>query len=592
MRRARSVLGALAIVLMTMVAAPAAAHAHAVVMQTSPANWQILPTAPTEVSIRFSEPVDLGLTAIRLIGPEGGQIALGRPTHPAGKPTTVSVPVPGLPSEGTYTVAWRAVSADTHSVQGAFTFSVGAPTGTGAQEQLATSGGSTAVAVLYGVLRWLAFVGFALLVGTAFFTACCWPAGQSRRELRRLAATGWITLVATTVLTLMLYGVYATRRPLRSALRPSQVLDALDSRMGFALAARLAVLAVLAMAVLAWSRRGALEPDEPTERRDLVRRGGVVLAATLVLGYTWALATHSAAGALRIWAELSDAVHMAAMGVWLGGLVVLGAVLLRSGDVAAMRTALPRFSRTVPWCVGVLLITGTFQAWREVGSVALLVDTDYGRFLLAKLALVAGLLSLGWMARAWVHRHYGFVVRSISDKRRAHRGPVGSEVRRLRSGVVLEAGLAAVLLAVTAHLVNAVPASAEVAARQPVQAAAAQGPVNLAVPFDTGSGTETGRGLVAVVVAPATVGANELHLSVLTRAGLPRDIAELQASFALAEKALGPLPVRLQTSGVPGHYLAVGTVLPLPGHWILTLTVRTSDVDQTTLRVPITVGAR
>src|SRR5439155_18222308 len=130
-------------------------------------------------SVRFSEPVDLGLTAIRLIGPQGEEIAVGRPARPDGKPTTVSVSLPRLPSQGTYTAAWRAVSADTHPVQGAFTFSVGQPTGTGAPDLLTATGGSPSVGVLYGVLRWMAFGGFALLAGVAFFVAVCWPAGQS-----------------------------------------------------------------------------------------------------------------------------------------------------------------------------------------------------------------------------------------------------------------------------------------------------------------------------------------------------------------------------------------------------------------------------
>src|SRR5207244_9362697 len=124
------------------------------------------------------------------------------------------------------------------------------------------------------------------------------------------------------------------------------------------------------------------------------------------------------------------------------------------------------------------------------------------------------------------------------------RGPHAGELRRFRTGVAVEAVLAAVLLGVTAYLVNATPASAEIAARAPVAAAAA-GPVNLAVPFDTSSGTDDGRGVIALVIAPATVGANEIHLSVLNRAGLPRHVAELQANLSLPDKSLAPFPVPL-----------------------------------------------
>ena len=40
-------------------------------------------------------------------------------------------------------------------------------------------------------------------------------------------------------------------------------------------------------------------------------------------------------------------------------------------------------------CVGVLLVTGAFQTWRQVDSLAAFKDTDFGRLLLAKLVVFA-----------------------------------------------------------------------------------------------------------------------------------------------------------------------------------------------------------
>lgn len=56
-----------------------------------------------------------------------------------------------------------------------------------------------------------------------------------------------------------------------------------------------------------------------------------------------------------------DVVHLVAMGVWLGGLVALCGVLLRSNDVPAMRTAVPSFSRAALVCVALLVVTGGYQ---------------------------------------------------------------------------------------------------------------------------------------------------------------------------------------------------------------------------------------
>jgi copper transport protein len=568
------------------VASAAPAMAHAVVLSTSPANYRVLDGSPTEVSLTFSEPIDLGLASLRLVDPQGTDIGLGALAHPGGATEVVAARVPDVLADGTYTVVWHAVSADTHPVQGAFTFSVGEATASGAAD-LVNDAGDPVLATGYGVLRWVAFTGLALLVGSACFVAWCWPAGGRRRGMRVLFWSGWAGLVAATVLSLLLYGPYATGRPLGAVVDPAVLGTTLGTRMGVLLLLRMVLLGVAAVGAAGYLRRRAA--TDPPAGVDRPRRTAVVLAFAVAVAVTWSLATHSATGAQVAVALPVDVVHLVAMAVWLGGLAALGGVLLRSGDVAAMRLALPRFSRVALVCVGLLLATGTYQAWHAVGTPSALFGTTYGRVLIGKVGLAAALVVLGAAARRWVRRHYQFAIVTVTDKRRARRAPDDGEVARFRRVVTGEAVIAAVLLGLTAFLVNAEPARAEQAReRAAAQGVPGGGATNLAVPFDAGGGP-AGRGQLALVLLPGQVGPNELHLSVLDTFGAPRNVAELRAQLSLSDRGIGPIPVPLQYAGAPGHYLGAGVRIPLPGHWQLALTVRTSEVDETTVRVPVEV---
>jgi copper transport protein len=573
--------------LLAIIGTPGIASAHAVLLDETPANGQLLTSTPPEVSMRFSESVDLGLANIRLIDARGNDVTgLPAPTHPAGSRAMVSLAIPTALANGTYTVAWRVISADTHPVQGAFTFSVGTVSGSAAR--VPSSGGSDSpLGWLYGLTRWLAYAGFAVLVGTAWFVAFCWPGGAAGRAVRRLLRGGWGVLLGATVLELLVYGPYADGQSIGGVVNPTLLGRTLGSTLGGTLLLRVALLAAVAVGGVLFLRRHGEPPDAEPNR---ARRAAVVLGAAPALAVTWSLATHSAVDREAALALPVDVVHLVAMGVWIGGLPVLLGVLLRSGGPVAMRLAVPRFSTTAGIAVAVLVATGLYQSWRQVGiSPAALFGTAYGVLLLAKVAVVAVLVGFGGLARRWTHRHYGFAVVTVSDKRRAKRVPATAETSGFRRMIAAESALAVVLLGLTAALVTTEPARAAVDTKAvaAAQTATITGPLNETLPFDTGG--RGGRGQVNIEVVPGKVGPNEVHLQVLDPSGNYHAVAEVRAAFTLPARSLGPLPVTLITDG-SGHYASNPFALPIPGKWELALTVRTSDVDETTLRIPVGVG--
>ncbi|WP_242179677.1 copper resistance CopC/CopD family protein [Saccharopolyspora soli] len=591
----RRLLGVLGVLLILLVTNPGTASAHAVLLGTTPGNFEVLTTAPREVTLQFNEPVDIGLAEIRLIGPGGAEVAgIGRPTHPPERLDVVAATLPTELAAGTYTVAFRVVSTDAHPVPGAFAFSVGQVTGGVASSAGPETGGAGgAVSALYGVARWLAYVGLALLVGTAFFVAACWPGGEVVAGVRRLLWNAWGILFAGTLGAFVAYGPYAAGGSIGDLADPALLGSTLGSRMGVVLAVRLGLLGLVAAALVHALRRA---PFAQHEARDQRLRTGLVLVGAVVLVVTWSLASHNASGAQVVLALPVDAAHLLAMAVWLGGLPVLLGVLLRSRDVVGMRIAIPRFSRTALVCVGVLVVTGTYQAWREVGTPSALFGTTYGAVLAVKLGVVVLLVGSGALARNWVRRHYGFDAVAVADKprtrkekRRARSRPGAREVSRFRRLIAVELALAAAVLGVTVSLVSAEPATAELARmRAAAETPTRVGPVSGMLPFDAGGG-EQGVGKLAVLVTPGVVGRNEVHLAVFDANGRPKQVPELRAELRLPTRSVGPLPVDLQVIGGT-HAISPNVPITMPGEWEIAVTVRTSEIDQTVVRIPI--GAR
>jgi copper transport protein len=177
----------------------------------------------------------------------------------------------------------------------------------------------------------------------------------------------------------------------------------------------------------------------------------------VALALTAALGGHSASYSPSGLLVAVDTVHVLSMSAWLGGLAVLLVVVplavraLGRGERAPLLAGVAgRFSRLATIAVALLLLTGIVQSVALVGSVEAFFDTAYGRLVLAKIALFAGLISLG----AYNQR------RLLPRLRRVEGG--GEEPERaaalLRRSVAFEVMLALVVLGVASVLVATEPA--------------------------------------------------------------------------------------------------------------------------------------
>ena len=155
-----------------------------------------------------------------------------------------------------------------------------------------------------------------------------------------------------------------------------------SGRIGVAAFVCVAVCTVVAVAAY---RRGASWPTAP------------VLAAAAPALIARPVSGHMAQQPLG---SLLDAVHVLAAGLWVGVLVALALTVRSRGAWARL---LPRYSTLAVWCVVALVATGVIDAAVRLGSVSALVDTGYGRIVLAKAVLLAGLVGVAsWWRRTWV----------------------------------------------------------------------------------------------------------------------------------------------------------------------------------------------
>jgi copper transport protein len=595
MRRLVAVAGLLLGLFVAGVAGAAPASAHAELVSGDPADSARLDTPPGSVTLRFSEPVGLGLGYVRVVDASGSRVDTGTVEHPGGDASAVSVRLRGGLGDGSYTVSWRVVSADSHPAAGAYSFVVGdgplVPAG-----DAAGAGGAAdpAVGAVFDAARWAGFAGLVLLVGGAAFLVLAWPSGQDERRPLRLVWTGWGLAAGTTALGLPLEGLYASGQGFGHLLDTGLLDSTLHTNYGRMLSARLVLLAVLALLV------DHVLDSRPTE--DGERRWQVDAAAVVSLGVfaTYAAAGHAATGIQPPLAVLSDTLHLAAMATWIGGVVMLAAALLPGRRAAELARALPLFSRIAVLCVGTLVATGLYQTWREVGTLPALWSTGYGRLLMAKVAGFLVLVGLGYLSHTAIRRRYVLpVVHALAAPAGGRRGdvpgpaaavdgdagsgedgdparrPDGGDddaplVARLRRSVGVEVLLAAGVLALTAVLVAQAP-----------------GRQTYATPYDRTLPLPDG-GSVQVEVTPARRGGNEFHLFVFGRDGRPVEPRDVTVTAALPAEKLGPLPVRLHDAG-PGHFVGSGLSLPDAGTWQVRVAVRTSEFDESSVTAKVTV---
>ncbi len=538
---------ALAVVL-GLAAAPAAS-AHAILLRTEPSPQTTVKQSPTAVKLHFSEAVEATFGAVRVFDVNGHRVDSGKLTRTDAN-REVDVPVPKL-KDGSYTVTWRVVSADSHVVHGGFDFYVGAPSTISAVAVAGDSGAGKVVSDGFGVDRFVWFVALFGMVGLVVVRRWVWTpavastglstspaADRFRARFARALPATWVVLLVAGALALVFQAATASGLTLAVAFHLDILREVLQTAFGRLWLATMVLTLATAVPVFALVARRRVLGVDPRWwiALFLALAGGLCLVAALN-GHARTL-PHDAVGVPSV------AVHLLAVSVWVGG---LSALVLLAG--LAWRTLGPpdraplvaqlvrRFGRLGLVAVLVVVATGVLNAFLDLGAVSDLWRVRYGQLIVAKVALLA-------VALAFAARHHWVTPRRLAA---AGAGEKGAAERFRRSATIeLMALLAAA--AVAAGLVALIPGRS--------LALAANGPVNL----ERHAGTYT----VQLFIDPTAVGANEIHLTYVNAQGLgAAEVTNTDVTLRPESGPPQPLAMRLIS---PGHFVGDATLAPGPYH--------------------------
>lgn len=536
------------------------AAGHAVLLGTDPRDGAVLETPPDEVTITFNEPVQAVDGGTTLLAADGSPVDA---TTVAVNDTVVVTPDAPL-TDGTYVVSWRVISLDSHPVAGAFSFSVGAPSSTSIDAQVAQP--SAGLVTARAIDQALVYLGTFLVVGLVVFELLVLhvspgAAPMLRRRLQRVRAGAVVVAGVALVAAVPLTTAWQAGAGLTAVVDTTTWTTGITSDT--AVSGGLGLLGLIVATAIA--------PRAGRDTRATWPAGLALGASTLALGALLLVGHTRTFG--PAWLVLpSDALHVAAGAVWLGGVTGLVLVLAPSAGVDPRRagTTVARFSELGAWLVLVLALTGVTLGWRTLGTVEALFGTDYGRTLLVKAGLALCVVAIA----AW-NRYRLVPAVTTGAPGSGAATPAAVARRRLGRTVLAETALLGLVLGATGVLVSNSPVATAPAAEEVA-------PQGVDVTEEAGSGSLRAR------ITPGRVGVNSLEITLLDSAGAPLEPIETpELSTTLAEPAIGPFTRPLTETGT-GTYEAT-LDLTMPGSWTVTVSVRTSKYENPIVDIPIEV---
>ena len=498
----RNFLRTVLVTISCLLCAPAAmASAHAVLDNSVPTSGATLEDTPLQIVLDFDESVESSLGYIKLFSSSGKRVQLPAVKADASDASIVRVIPPTL-AQDSYVAVYRVISADGHPVEGAITFRVGA----GAVSNLASvietalqdSETSNAVKVAMALMRFISYIAISIVLAGIFFLL---GSDAPRKGLNRAVVLAGSVLGLSGALLYLLHGMNASGGTWGQIANVSVVKDVFATQVGESLFARIVVSFLLVSVVARWGKF-------------------VAVFAFATLPFTYAFAGHAAVDSPAALTIALLALHVAAVGVWCGGLILLIFVKdIRTTSIVEW------FSQRAAVLIAVVVATGVVQALLLMDGIGNLTKTSYGKALIAKVCVVGIML----ICAAIVRRRF-----------------YESGVSRLRAVLCAEVVVGLVVLSITSGMVAASPRPT--VSNAPFSTALVQGDV-----------------IANITISPPRVGESEMHVIVSPPNGSLDPVLAIKARFSLVSGSVPPIQAELNAVG-PNHF--VGYIqFVYPGEW-------------------------
>jgi len=493
---------------------PTSASAHSVLDSSSPSASSVLSESPPEVRLDFNEHVESHLGKISLFDQKQHSIAVGKLVRSTSDQSIVSAKLPSL-KDGVYVVVWRVLSADGHPVSGAFPFEIGT-TSSGTADALLQKivNGVTTTSDLGNPLAAVRFVAFfAVIVLLGLLAVTRKSHLITSPEVQRSVQISAFALVSSSLGLLLLQGPYVSGRSWGAIFEVSLLSDVVTTRLGFWLLIRMVCGALWAlMFVIAGSHN-----------KNWWRRISFVLALVTLLSFS--ASGHPSAASLPGIFITIDVIHLSAISLWVGSLLAI-AILSRSIET---REIVPAFSRTATWAMPLTVVTGVVQGLHLSGGLGRVLDSNYGKLLVAKTIAVGVVILFGSAARKKL---------------------AGSQSNSISSVIRKESAVVVVVIALTALMVAEAPQVTSDSVSTSFSTTLIQGNI-----------------FTELQVEPAVVGPSQVHVILTPPGGALTPVLNVQVRFELPSRSIPPIPVTMVAVG-PNHWIGV-IQLPYAGKWTM-----------------------
>jgi copper transport protein len=406
--------------LLFLVPGRAMAHAHLVRADLAPDGHLHVPAGT--VHFWFDEAINPSVSKIIIKDSAGRQVNTDTGHANAADPEELDVTIPAL-APGQYTVLWTSDSAqDGHILSGFYVFTAGGAgattIGSGSEAVAAAAPDLDSTALTSALAHWLVLLASTIWTGAlalellvltpARFRARGAIVALADRASDRLVAVIQFGLLGTLIASVVEIETQAYATGGSSALFSFSVLrDILHSHFGTYWLARLVCVFLVQLALMLLPEP---EPDNAPPRAEPRVSLPIAAAGVLALVYLLALALSGHAAAvptLLFTAVLLDWLHLLANSLWIGGMTAIALALIPAlrarlargnGDGNDSRLAflvlLDGYSPLALIAVPTAMVTGIFNAQIHLDSLDQFFNSEYGRFLIAKLVLIALIVAI------------------------------------------------------------------------------------------------------------------------------------------------------------------------------------------------------
>jgi copper transport protein len=384
--------------------------AHPFYVDSTPKPFQNIPRSPAEVSIFFSEPIELPYSEISVLGPDGNIVNNKDAHNVNGQPSSIAASLKENLPPGVYTVNTKVLSAvDGHVVDNSFIFGIGAEVTTSNEGKGQISGingrqsQKDILSLEESVSRFPGYIGQVIAFGVAFALIWLWKPfnqvpwlSEFLMPFRRQLSNSATKILILGVSLVLVSGVAMII--VQSAAVDATVLEIISTKFGNVWTIRMIQASALLLLVVGIYRKNARQGNQ-IKTSEIV----AILALAISLLVTYSLIAHAAASNQPL-AILADFCHSIVASIWIGGVIFLAFACIpklasfRSNDnikAIVLSILLPRFSTIVVVALGIILITGPSLLWTLENDLEITLASLYGKALLGKLSIGLAMIALG-----------------------------------------------------------------------------------------------------------------------------------------------------------------------------------------------------